>query len=342
MHAVRGRALARRVPTPRARHPAVAALARAEGFARLVSHGGCRRSGLIPGVEIIAAPSLTALVNHLAGVVSSRGAGRKSGELRAAFATDFAEVRDRSMSSAPWRWRRLEAQRVDDRAAGRGKTLLARALPSILPTITLDEALDVTRCTRRRPAAGRRPLLQSRPFRSPHHTISHAGLVAAGTGRAPARFARHRGVLFLDELPEFGMHVLEVLRQPLEDKVVTISRAKGSLSFRPTSCCRCDEPCPADTSRPGQGVQLFAGSVTRYQKRISAPCSIGSTSMRCAARRVRQALLGSPGEESTAIRRRVEAARGCSVSASPRRPDEQCRHGRDVRLHCALDEAGRD
>src|SRR3989304_1103816 len=116
---------------------------------------------------------------------------------------------------------------------GAGKTLLARALPSILPRMTIDEALDVTRvysvAAQLPPST---PLIQHRPFRAPHHTISHAGLVGGGNYPRPGEISlAHRGVLFLDELPEFAQKTLEGLRQPPEDKIVTISRAKGSLTF---------------------------------------------------------------------------------------------------------------
>jgi len=130
---------------------------------------------------------------------------------------------------------------------GAGKTLLARALPSILPPFSTDEALDVTRIysvADQLPADT--PLLRQRPFRAPHHTISHAGLVGGGNWPRPGEISMaHRGVLFLDELPEFGLRILEVLRQPLEDKVVTISRARGSLSF-PASFMLVSamNPCP--------------------------------------------------------------------------------------------------
>ena len=116
---------------------------------------------------------------------------------------------------------------------GSGKTLLARALPSILPRLTPAEALEVTKIYS---VSGLlppdTPLVRRRPFRSPHYTISHAGLVGGGRLPRPGEISlSHRGVLFLDELPEFGQAGLEVLRQPLEDKVVTISRAQGSVTF---------------------------------------------------------------------------------------------------------------
>ena len=116
---------------------------------------------------------------------------------------------------------------------GSGKTLLARSLPSILPRMTPTEALDVTRIySVAGMLPGDVPLIHHRPFRAPHHTISHAGLVGGGQWPRPGEISlAHRGVLFLDEMPEFGQHGLEVLRQPLEDRTVTISRAQGSLTF---------------------------------------------------------------------------------------------------------------
>jgi len=116
---------------------------------------------------------------------------------------------------------------------GAGKTLLARAVPGILPRMSIDEALDVTRIysvADQLPSDV--PLIQQRPFRAPHHTISHAGLVGGGNWPHPGETSlAHRGVLFLDELPEFGPRVLEVMRQPIEDKIVIISRAQGQLTF---------------------------------------------------------------------------------------------------------------
>ena len=116
---------------------------------------------------------------------------------------------------------------------GAGKTLLARSVPSILPKLTIEEALEVTRiysvADMLPPGV---PLIRHRPFRAPHHTISQAGLVGGGRWPRPGEISlAHHGVLFLDELPEFGMRTLEVLRQPMEDHVVTISRAQGSLTF---------------------------------------------------------------------------------------------------------------
>ncbi len=116
---------------------------------------------------------------------------------------------------------------------GSGKTLLARALPSILPPMTVAESLEVTKIySVRGLLPPETPLLRERPFRAPHHTTSYVGLVGGGSWPRPGEISlAHRGVLFLDELPEFGATKLEGLRQPLEDRTVTLARAAGTLTF---------------------------------------------------------------------------------------------------------------
>ena len=151
---------------------------------------------------------------------------------------------------------------------GAGKTLLARAMPGILPRLTIEEALDVTRfysVADQLPSDV--PLIQNRPFRAPHHTISHAGLVGGGNWPHPGEISlAHHGVLFLDELPEFGPRVLEVMRQPIEDKIVTISRAQGSLTFPANfQLIAAMNPCPCGYyGDPVKACTCSAGTVTKY------------------------------------------------------------------------------
>ncbi|MBI2939029.1 MAG: YifB family Mg chelatase-like AAA ATPase, partial [Chloroflexi bacterium] len=158
---------------------------------------------------------------------------------------------------------------------GAGKTLLARALPSILPAMTPTEVIEVTKIYSVNgllPADT--PLIRTRPFRSPHHTISHAGLVGGGRWPRPGEISlAHRGVLFLDEVPEFGQYVLELLRQPIEDGVVTISRAQGSVTFPAKfMLVGAMNPCPCgfygDTQR---ACTCSDGMIAKYQKRLSGP-----------------------------------------------------------------------
>jgi magnesium chelatase family protein len=158
---------------------------------------------------------------------------------------------------------------------GTGKTLLAKSLPSILPSMTPDEALDVTTIYS---VAGHlpsdRPMISERPFRAPHYTISNAGLVGSGAITRPGEITlSHRGVVFLDELHEFGHASLEVLRQPIEDKVVTISRAQGTTMYPANfMLVAAMNPCPCGYSGdPEQACTCSPSAVSRYQQRISGP-----------------------------------------------------------------------
>ncbi len=158
---------------------------------------------------------------------------------------------------------------------GSGKTMLARSLPSILPVLSFEEALQVTKIYS---VCGLLPkdipIITQRPFRSPHYTISHAGLVGGGHIPHPGEISlSHRGVLFLDEFPEFAHLALESLRQPLEDKTVTISRAQGSITFPANfMLVAAMNPCPCGYhGDPVKECKCSAGEVTRYHKRISGP-----------------------------------------------------------------------
>jgi magnesium chelatase family protein len=197
---------------------------------------------------------------------------------------------------------------------GAGKTLLARSLPSILPSMTLSEALDVTRIySVADMLPSDTPLIRQRPFRAPHHTISHAGLVGGGHWPRPGEISlAHRGVLFLDELPEFGQHTLEVLRQPLEDKIVTISRAQGSLTFPANfMLVGAQNPCPCGWFGDSEHQCTCSMTlVSRYQKRLSGP-RLDRIDIHVEVPRVPFQKLSDErrGEPSAAIRARVEAAR---------------------------------
>src|SRR5437588_2804588 len=197
---------------------------------------------------------------------------------------------------------------------GSGKTLLARATPSILPRMVFEEALDVTKIYS---VSGMLPsdvpLVLQRPFRAPHHTISHAGLVGGGRLPRPGEISlAHRGVLFLDELPEFGQNVLEVLRQPLEDKLVTISRAQGTITYPANfMLVAAMNPCPCGFyNDPIKECTCSAMAIARYQKRISGPL-LHRIDVHVEVPRVDYEKLADKRqvENSETIRKRVQAAR---------------------------------
>lgn len=157
---------------------------------------------------------------------------------------------------------------------GSGKTLLARTLPSILPRLTFEETLEVTKIYSISNLLDRKSLMSKRPFRSPHHTISLAGLIGGSSHPRPGEITlAHRGVLFLDEFPEFPRHILEGLRQPIEDGIVSISRANGKTTF-PAKCMlvAAQNPCPCGYL--GDKTHICSCNpmqIQRYQKRISGP-----------------------------------------------------------------------
>jgi magnesium chelatase family protein len=158
---------------------------------------------------------------------------------------------------------------------GAGKTMLARTIPSILPALTEAEALEVTQIYS---VTGNLPqgesIMKVRPFRCPHHTTSRIGLIGGGTHPAPGEISlAHRGVLFLDEFPEFPRHVLEALRQPIEDGVVTVSRAAGTVRFPAKfMLIAASNPCPCGNyGSEKKCCTCLPGMISRYQKRVSGP-----------------------------------------------------------------------
>ncbi len=230
---------------------------------------------------------------------------------------------------------------------GAGKTLMARSLPSILPSMTIEEALDVTKIySVSSLLPPETPLIRHRPFRAPHHTISHAGLVGGGQWPRPGEISlAHHGVLFLDEVPEFGTRVLEVMRQPMEDKVVTISRAQGTLTFPAKfTLIGAMNPCPCGYfGDPSRECTCALSMVSRYQKRLSGPL-LDRIDIHIDVPRVDYEKLTDDrlGEPSEAIRKRVEKARRaqrqrfegtpmtCNADMGPA----------EVREYCQVDDAG--
>ncbi len=230
---------------------------------------------------------------------------------------------------------------------GSGKTMLAKRLPTIIPSLTLQEALETTKIHSVAGKIDRQGgLIAKRPFRAPHHTISNIGLVGGGTNPQPGEISlAHNGVLFLDELPEFQRPVLEVLRQPLEDRQITVSRARYSIEY-PANCMLVASmnPCPCGNhNHPDKPCFCHPGAINRYLNKVSGPL-LDRIDIHIEVVPVPFAQLSEirPSESSTAIRERVAAARKIQEQRFASEPHIHCNAMMPSRLlkqYCQLSEA---
>ena len=233
---------------------------------------------------------------------------------------------------------------------GSGKTMLAKRLPTILPDLTLEEALETTKINS---VAGLLPpdtaLIGTRPFRSPHHTISDAGLIGGGKIPRPGEVSlANHGVLFLDELPEFKKNVLEVMRQPLEDGQVTISRAKLSLTYPAQfMLAAAMNPCPCGFSTdPNNTCTCTPPQIQRYLAKVSGPL-LDRIDIHIEVPAVKYHELASDvsGEPSEVIRERVRRARQVQLERFRHRKNLFCNarmESREIREYCHIDSKGHE
>jgi len=231
---------------------------------------------------------------------------------------------------------------------GSGKTMLARRLPTILPPLSPGEALETTKIHSIDGKLNGRGLVATRPFRAPHHTISDAGLCGGGAHPMPGEISlAHHGVLFMDELPEFKRQVLEVLRQPLEEGRITISRARFSVEYPARFMMLASmNPCPCGyLTDPNRECVCAPPQVQRYLGKISGPL-LDRIDLHIEVTPVPFDDLDGPhdGERSAAVRERVIAARERQALRYADTPDVHCNaqmRSRQVRRHCTLDAQGK-
>ena len=320
----------------------------------LVPMDNAAEASIVEGIDVYPVHTLREAVDFLAGklplepVRENLGllveAGRDSGE-------DFADVKGQNFAK-----RAIEIAVAGGHnvlmvgSPGAGKTMLARRIPSILPPFTVEEALEVTRIhSVAGELKGERSLVVQRPFRAPHHTVSDIGLLGGGTHPQPGEVSlAHRGVLFLDEFPEFKRSVLEVLRQPLEDGHVSIARAAAACDFPSRfMLVAAMNPCPCGyADDPKHLCRCSQRQIAVYRSKISGPLldridiQIGLPPVS-----YHELIDLPPGEPSKNIRARVIAARQRQRARFADTPGVFCNadmRARDLARFCKLDAAAQD
>lgn len=329
-----------------------ALLAKRLGYKKIVvPKDNGKEAAVIENLQVLAADSLKQVIRVLLGQEVLEAVKTEPFDLEnnLNFEYDFSQIKGQESAK-----RALEVAAAGGHnlllkdPPGAGKTMLSRAFISILPPLSFEEAIEVTKIYS---IAGLlqegKSLIFSRPFRSPHHTASYVGLIGGGNTIRPGEISlSHRGVLFLDELPEFPRQVLEALRQPLEDHHVTISRASGSLTFPAQFILMAAQnPCPCgflgDTKR---NCTCMPGSIAKYKRRISGPLLDRiDIYLEVPAVEVDKLTSDLDGESSAKIRERVIRVRKIQKDRFGGRILTNSEMGNlDIKKHCSITQDGLD
>lgn len=331
----------------------IALYAQKNNFKRIfVPTENAKEAGLVVGIEIYPISNFRELIEHVTKIKNLEQAQIQNPEdwfTDNTYELDMAHVKGQEFAKRALEIAASGAHNILlSGPPGSGKTLLARTFPSILPKMTMDEALEVTKIYSVSGNLSKQALVTERPFRAPHHSASAVALVGGGRFPKPGEISlAHRGVLFLDEFPEFPRSVLENLRQPLEDGVVSISRAQGSLSFPAQfTLVASQNPCPCGyASDPDKMCTCSPSQIANYKKKVSGPL-LDRIDLHVEVPRVKFENLSKNELEETSeyIRTRVENARKTQnerFKNLPYHTNSEMRT-KDIREFCKLEEESKE